>query len=298
MSTEVSAIINMVGGVMVGMAISIDMAHMLPMRRRGLCLVVLMVINAFMALLRYAVPATSYLALASIMLVLLVGYEGPVRYRVLAVMLEFTAIALSEIVSSGIWVVVTGTTMAGYDNQLDRPLLMTMLRVVDLAIYLVVSALLRTVLRRVMRGGATREVVLRFLALPLLQGLLLIVLLYMEMFTGAFGHADTLVLCVLAVLYMVTDLILLSSIEQGSRAAEERSKARAREAQFEAYLAQCAALDERLKYTARLRHDARNHMQVIGSLIDRGELDEARRYAVAFLADVQRGEGVGSMRHS
>lgn len=200
MSTEVSAIIGMVGVAMVGMVISIDVAYMLPMRRRGLRLTVLVVINAFMALLRYAVPTASYLALANIMLVLLVGYEGPVRYRVFAMMLEFTAIALSENASSGIEVVDTGTTMAGCENRLDRPLLMTMLRVVGLAIYLAVSALLRTVLRRVMRVGASREVVLRFLALPLLQGLLLIVLLYMEMFTGAFGHADTLVLCVLAVL--------------------------------------------------------------------------------------------------
>lgn len=87
------------------------------------------------------------------------------------------------------------------------------------------------------------------------------------------------VLSLLCVLLLFEGVAVLFSMERYSAAMLEHDREQALERMLNEALNQSHEAIAACEQSARFRHDQRNHLQVLSGLIDRGELDEARRYA-------------------
>ena len=117
------------------------------------------------------------------------------------------------------------------------------------------------------------------LFMPLLQVVLLMGALYLQLNVTGIHAAFSAGIAAAALLFFAADVLLVVTIERIGQASAERERARAMERQLDGYLEQYAALARRNAAIARLRHDARNNVQVISALLDRGAYGEASAYA-------------------
>lgn len=94
----------------------------------------------------------------------------------------------------------------------------------------------------------------------------------------------------LCALLIVAGTATLFSMERYAVSAREHEREQALEQMLNESLAQSREAIAASEKTARLRHDQRNHLQVLRVLIEHGDLDEARSYAAALREELGDGQ--------
>ena len=125
----------------------------------------------------------------------------------------------------------------------------------------------------------------RFLAT---QGFVILVL-YTAYFCGGLGIIPTslaLVMLGVTLFCAVADIAAVFSLRRFSTAQRERARAAGLEAQLAVHADAARRMAREAEAAARFRHDQRNHLQVIGMLVERGELERARAYVAELRAQL------------
>lgn len=125
----------------------------------------------------------------------------------------------------------------------------------------------------------------RFLAT---QGFVILVL-YTAYFCGGLGVIPTplaLVMLGVTLFCAVADIAAVFSLRRFSTAQRERARAAGLEAQLAVHADAARRMAREAEAAARFRHDQRNHLQVIGMLVKRGELERARAYVAELRAQL------------
>lgn len=224
----------------VTMALAGGMAIMLPIPRRVRYFAAIGAVGLVFQLIGSSDGLLRVLSFASFTGFTLASCTGPVRFRVLAMALVYTAAIAGEAVCSVVSVALLGGFDFSMAFQLAHPVEFLFIRLLDTALIIAGSYASALLSRRVVHGGESRRA---------------------------------------ALLFFAADVLLVVTIERIGQASAERERARAMERQLDGYLEQYAALARRSAAIARLRHDARNNVQVISALLDRGAYGEASAYA-------------------
>lgn len=263
----------------VTMALAGGMAIMLPIPRRVRYFAAIGAVGLAFQLIGSSDGLLRVLSFASFTGLTLASCTGPVRFRVLAMALVYTAAIAGEAVCS----VVSVALLGGFDFstafQLAHPVEFLFIRLLDTALIIAGSYASALLSRRVVHGGESRRAALMILFMPLLQVVLLMGALYLQLNVTGIHAALSAGIAAAALLFFAADVLLVVTIERIGQASAERERARAMERQLDGYLEQYAALARRSAAIARLRHDARNNVQVISALLDRGAYGEASAYA-------------------
>ena len=82
----------------------------------------------------------------------------------------------------------------------------------------------------------------------------------------------------LTVVCAISSVIAMLSLQRYLRTCHERQRADALECELAAHVQASHALAAEGEQAARFRHDVRNHLQTLGLLIERGEVERARAY--------------------
>ena len=125
----------------------------------------------------------------------------------------------------------------------------------------------------------------RFLAT---QGFVILVL-YTAYFCGGLGIIPTplaLVMLGATLFCAVADIAAVFSLRRFSTAQRERARAAGLEAQLAVHADAARRMAREAEAAARFRHDQRNHLQVIGMLVERSELERARAYVAELRAQL------------
>ena len=80
------------------------------------------------------------------------------------------------------------------------------------------------------------------------------------------------------ILFVVTDAILLKAMRDQAEKAFADLDAELLQVRADGYLTAAAGMQQSLAEAAVLRHDLRNHLQVVEGLCERGEREEAQAY--------------------
>lgn len=115
-----------------------------------------------------------------------------------------------------------------------------------------------------------------FVGFPLIQLPFLILAIFVVDKTGSWNIL-TVALCITGgLLCLVADMMLFVSIERFVLNWQAEQQARVLQARLSECLARYSQMAEILDQSAKMRHDLRNHLQVMQQLIQRGELDVAQ----------------------
>lgn len=118
----------------------------------------------------------------------------------------------------------------------------------------------------------------RFLAT---QGFVVLIL-YLAYFCGGLGVIPTplaLVMLGVTLFCAVADVAATFSMRRFNAAQRERARADGLADQLAVHADAARRMAREAERAARFRHDQRNHLQVLGALVERGEAERARAYA-------------------
>lgn len=278
MSEAAALFLNELGTVFVGIAVTFGFMLVLPPRRPGLFVALRMLATLSIALLRARFPGISALDLISCALVVLCLGKGPLRARLLGLALGFMPMILGEALGTALWIAATGMQSGTYEGAILHPWVMLAVKLVFIAEEIVCAYVLGRLLSRALEGEGARRVVVRFLALPVVQSVLLVQLLNMQLYEQGSDQLFSWGIFLSAVLFLLTDLLALRYLEAARSAVLSEARARAKERQLEEYLKRYEEVTGATAEAARLRHDARNHLQVVSALTCRGAWEEAWSY--------------------
>ena len=93
---------------------------------------------------------------------------------------------------------------------------------------------------------------------------------------------------------LAVDALMVVTMDRYRMGQLERQRAEALEGQLNACLSGYAGLAAQVEEASHLRHDLRNHLQVAGALVERGDLERAGAY-IADVAQTVRGVGSGEV---
>ena len=253
----------------------------LPVRRKRLLIALDIVPNILISVLRYQLRGNplSVIWLIFAFALPLFFWKAPLSHRILATSANTCLMFGIELVFGTAWIALTGTPNASYDAAYLHPAFSVFGRLLFLALYFPGASLIIRA-GRALRSDELREsslvplcalvlvqiAVLEFLFLPGLSALSTEVSYYLTAFAALVG-------CALA------DASLFVASRRHFEAQRERDCADALEQNLRSCLSEEADCVESLRQAARIRHDLRNHLQVMDGLIQRGRADEARSYA-------------------
>lgn len=278
MSEAQALFLNELGTILVGVAVTFGFMLVLPSRRPGLFFALRLVASFTIAMLRSRFPSIGILDLLScVALVLWLG-KGSLRVRALGAALGFMPMILGEALGTALWIAVTGMESGTYEGAILHPWVMLAVKAAFVVEELACALVIGRLFGRAIEGEGGRRAVLRFLALPVVQTVLLVQLLNMQLYEQGSDQLFSWGIYVSATLFLLTDLVAVRYLEGARKAMLSEARARAKERQLEEYLERYAEATRASAYVARLRHDARNHLQVASALIERGAWDEARDY--------------------
>ena len=120
------------------------------------------------------------------------------------------------------------------------------------------------------------------LAFTSMQAAMIAFLVYFGVFT--YSALCLRVCLVLVVLFVLADAVFVMGVWHNKRLISAECRIAESEQELGALLEEYEAMHMEMRQIARLRHDARNQLQVIASLSEKGECDAARAMA-ADIAD-------------
>ena len=211
--------------------------------------------------------------------------------KVLAIALITFAMVVCDFGASAVLFLMTGAGIGDASIMFTHPVETMLTRVLFIACMLAVGLVCRRLLVRdsTRMGGRALD---RFALFPVSQILLLVVVMVLTFRLDAAyvaSGAYMVVISCVALLCIVVDLALFVTMERYRASVLGRQRAEALERRLESCLSGYAGLAAQVEEASRLRHDLRNHLQVAGALVERGELERAGVY-VADVERVVRGE--------
>lgn len=280
MSEAAALFLNELGTVLVSTAVTLGFILVLPSRRPVLFVTLRTFVTLLIAFLRASFPWIRVLDLLSIILLVLWLGNGTLRVRLLGVALGFMPMILGEALGTALWIAVTGLQSGTYEGAILRPGVMFAVKIAFIVEELVCAYILGRLLSRALEGEGARRVVARFLVLPMVQSVLLVLLLNMQLYEQGSDQIFSWGIFLSAVLFLLTDLLVLRYLEAARSTVLSEARAEVRQRQLEEYLARYEEVARATADVARLRHDARNHLQVVSALVDRGAWEEAQGYVM------------------
>ena len=216
----------------------------------------------------------------------------PLSWRLVATAVAVLLMFLGEMACGALWVA-SGHEYSQSAMQ-SAPLLMSVvIHLFFVAVILIGGHLFRALFRkqRVERNVSSAGGML-LCGLPVSQALLVWVLLFIMMHvsdTGDRGPILTAALILIA-LCIVSDALLIRSVSGYWRTLDERKYAEKLEQRMQEQLDGFTRLNAQIASTARLRHDMRNHLLVLGVFVDQGEFEQASAYADGVLAELEKAD--------
>ena len=101
------------------------------------------------------------------------------------------------------------------------------------------------------------------------------------LYFGVFTHSPLFFRACLGlmILFVLADAVFVMGIARNERQVSAERRIAEAEQELQGLVEEYEAMHAEMRQIARLRHDARNHLQVIASLSEKGEYDAARAMA-------------------
>lgn len=278
MSESAALFLNELGTVFVDIAVTFGFLLVLPARRPRLFVALRLAATLTIAFLRASFPGIGTLDLISCALLVLWLGRGPLRVRLLGMALGFMPMILGEALGTALWIAATGMQSGTYEGAVLHPWVMLLVKLAFVVEELACSYVIGRLLSRALEGEGARRVVALFLVLPVAQSVLLVELLNMQLYEQGSDQLFSWGIFLSATLFLLTDLLALRYLEEARSAVLSKARARLMERRLREYLDRYEEITSASASVARLRHDARNHLQVVTALVSREAWDEARDY--------------------
>ena len=273
-------------------------ATLLPMRRRWLFVALEAVLSCAALLIGLSAGGTPSLVAHTVisatgMLVLPPLFYRrtiPLAWRLVATAVAVLLMFLGEVACGALWV--TSGNEYVLEAIQSAPLMQSIIiHLFFVAVVLIGGRLFKTLFEKqqVERLTTTRGQMLLG-GLPISQALLVWTLLLIMMQVGDVDSRGLVLTCALALvtLCIATDVLIIRSVNGYWRTLDEDKYAKKLKQRLQEQLDSFEHLNAKIASTARLRHDMRNHLLVLGALIDRGELAQADAYADDVLAELEK----------
>ena len=273
-------------------------ATLLPMRRRWLFVTLEAVLSCAALLVRFSAGGTpsfivhTVISAASMLVLPPLFYRRiiPLAWRLVATAVAVLLMFLGEVACGTLWA--AGGNEYSLEAIQSAPLLQsTVIHLFFVAIVLMGGRLFKTRFKKqhIERLATTRGQML-LCGLPISQALLIWTLLLIMMRVGDIESRGLVLTCALALitLCIATDVLVIRSVNGYWRTLDEDGYAKKLEQRLQEQLNGFEHLNAQIASTAHLRHDMRNHLLVLGALIDRGELAQADAYAGNILAELEK----------
>ena len=273
-------------------------ATLLPMRRRWLFVTLEAVLSCAALLVRFSAGGTpsfivhTVISAASMLVLPPLFYRRiiPLAWRLVATAVAVLLMFLGEVACGTLWA--AGGNEYSLEAIQSAPLLQsTVIHLFFVAIVLMGGRLFKTLFKKqhIERLATTRGQML-LCGLPISQALLIWTLLLIMMRVGDIESRGLVLTCALALitLCIATDVLVIRSVNGYWRTLDEDGYAKKLEQRLQEQLNGFEHLNAQIASTAHLRHDMRNHLLVLGALIDRGELAQADAYAGNILAELEK----------
>lgn len=207
----------------------------------------------------------------------LVVARDPVPRRVFVTVCCVIALIVTEMPASIIWNVLTGVSLSDYRVILEHLPEYVFVSLLHAIMIMVLCALVELGMNRFV-GKESDTSIKVFLWFALVQMLLMFALqcvlvdsLMQSWVVVEYGSFA-------AVICVVVDVAMFILFAWFSEKEKTEKRAALMKEQFEAYLRDYETIAQALEGTAKMRHDLRNHIQVVYALINRGDFDEASRH--------------------
>ena len=273
-------------------------ATLLPMRRRWLFVTLEAVLSCAALLVRFSAGGTTsfivhtVISAASMLVLPPLFYRRiiPLAWRLVATAVAVLLMFLGEVACGTLWA--AGGNEYSLEAIQSAPLLQsTVIHLFFVAIVLMGGQLFKTLFKKqhIERLATTRGQML-LCGLPISQALLVWTLLLIMMQVADVESRSLILTCALALitLCIATDVLVIRSVNGYWRTLDEDKYAKKLKQRLQEQLDGFEHLDAQIASTAHLRHDMRNHLLVLGALIDRGELAQADAYADNVLAELEK----------
>lgn len=216
----------------------------------------------------------------------------PLPWRLVATAVAVLLMFLGEMACGALWVA-SGHEYSQSAIQ-SAPLLMSVvIHLFFVAVILIGGHLFRALFRkqRVERNVSSAGGML-LCGLPVSQALLVWVLLFIMMHVSDAGNRGPILIAalILIALCIVSDALLIRSVNGYWRTVDERGYAKKLEQRMQEQLDGFTRLNAQIASTAHLRHDMRNHLLVLSVLVDQGEFEQADAYADGLLAELEKAD--------
>ena len=216
----------------------------------------------------------------------------PLSWRLVATAVAVLLMFLGEMACGALWVA------SGREYSLSAiqsaPLLMSVaIHLFFVAVILIGGHLFRALFKKQRferRASSTGGMLL--CGLPVSQALLVWVLLFILVHVSDINNRGPILTAalILVALCIVSDVLLIRSVNGYWRTVDERRYAKKLEQRMQEQLDGFTRLNAQIASTARLRHDMRNHLLVLGVLVDQGEFEQAGAYADDLLAELEKAD--------
>ena len=273
-------------------------ATLLPMRRRWLFVTLEAVLSCAALLVRFSAGGTpsfivhTVISAASMLVLPPLFYRRiiPLAWRLVATAVAVLLMFLGEVACGTLWA--AGGNEYSLEAIQSAPLLQsTVIHLFFVAIVLMGGQLFKTLFKKqhIERLATTRGQML-LCGLPISQALLIWTLLLIMMQVADVESRGLVLTCALALiaLCIATDVLVIRSVNGYWRTLDEDRYAKKLKQRLQEQLDGFENLNAQIASTAHLRHDMRNHLLVLGALIDRGELAQADAYADNVLAELEK----------
>lgn len=217
-------------------------------------------------------------------------WSGRFAFRAILLGADLLCMAFAEAAGALLWLIVTGTPIGSYETAAVFPQVDIILRAVVLALCLAKIPLLRHIGSALDGSNLPDSLLMPLVVLIFAQMIGLMVFYYASLEALAANPLYLLWSIAGSALAAAADVLLLRSVAHAADARLERDRARELAAAVEARVAEEGTALKEASRAARLRHDARNHLQILAGLIERGGLGTAAAYARG-VADGMSGEG-------
>lgn len=216
----------------------------------------------------------------------------PLSWRLVATAVAVLLMFLGEMACGALWVA------SGREYSLSAiqsaPLLMSVaIHLFFVAVILIGGHLFRALFKKQRferRASSTGGMLL--CGLPVSQALLVWVLLFVMVHVSDINNRGPILTAalILVALCIVSDVLLIRSVNGYWRTVDERRYAKKLEQRMQEQLDGFTRLNAQIASTARLRHDMRNHLLVLGVLVNQGEFEQAGAYADDLLAELEKAD--------
>lgn len=216
----------------------------------------------------------------------------PLPWRLVATAVAVLLMFLGEMACGALWVA-SGHEYSQSAIQ-SAPLLMSVvIHLFFVAVILIGGHLFRALFRkqRVERNVSSAGGML-LCGLPVSQALLVWVLLFIMMHVSDVNDRGPILTAalILIALCIVSDALLIRSVNGYWRTVDERGYAKKLEQRMQEQLDGFTRLNAQIASTAHLRHDMRNHLLVLSVFVDQGEFEQADAYADGLLAELEKAD--------